>query len=105
MKTRATSLENQPSRMRFIGRAARNGFASFVGFGRGIWLFPLDTMFRTVGLRYGWLRTLFIATPPGLMRGIGRLRAERAAWRAAHRVPAYHAYLAASGVADSVDTT
>jgi phenylacetate-CoA ligase len=98
MKTRTASVEGQPTRMRFIGRAARNGFASFVGFGRGIWLFPLDTMFRTVGLRYGWLRTLFIATPPGLMRGIGRLRAERAAWRAAHRVPAYHAYLAESGV-------
>lgn len=72
--------------------------ASFVGFGRGIWLFPLDTMFRTVGLRYGWLKTLFIATPAPLMRGVGQLRAERAAWRASRRVPAYGRYLAESGV-------
>ena len=56
-----------------ITRVARDGFARFVGFGRGIWLFPLDTMFRTVGLRYGWLKALFIATPAPLMRGIGRL--------------------------------
>ena len=81
-----------------IRRLARDGFASFVGFGRGIWLFPLDSMFRTVGLRYGWLKALFIATPAPLMRGIGRLRAERAAWRATRRVPAYHAYLRESGV-------
>ena len=76
---------------------AGDGFASFVGFGRGIWLFPLDTMFRTVGLRYGWLKALFIATPAPLMRGIGRLRAERAAWRATRRVPAYGRYLARVG--------
>ena len=81
-----------------IARLARDGFASFVGFGRGIWLFPLDTMFRTVGLRYGWLKALFIATPAPLMRGIGRLRAERAAWRATRRVPAYGQYLRESGV-------
>ena len=81
-----------------IARLARDGFASFVGFGRGIWLFPLDTMFRTVGLRYGWLRALFIATPAPLLRGIGRLRAERAAWRATRRVPAYGRYLRESGV-------
>jgi phenylacetate-CoA ligase len=81
-----------------IRRLARDGFASFVGFGRGIWLFPLDTMFRTVGLRYGWLKALFIATPAPLMRSIGRLRAERAAWRATRRVPAYGRYLAESGV-------
>ena len=84
--------------MRAIKRAARNGLASFVGFGRGIWLFPLDAMFRTVGLRYGWLRTLFIATPAPLLRSIGRLRAERAAWRATRRVPAYGKFLEGSGV-------
>ena len=61
---------------------ARDGLAPFVGFGRGLWLFPLDTMFRTVGLRYGWLKALFIVTPAPLLRAIGRLRAERAAWRA-----------------------
>ena len=72
--------------------------ASFVGFGRGIWLFPLDTMFRTVGLRYGWLKALFTFTPATLIRGVGQLRAERAAWRASRRVPAYGRYLAESGV-------
>ena len=79
-------------------RAARNALASVVGVGRGLWLFPLDTMFRTVGLRYGWLKALFIATPAPLMRGIGRLRAERAAWRASRRVPAYGRFLEESGV-------
>ncbi|TFG69458.1 MAG: phenylacetate--CoA ligase family protein [Thermomicrobiales bacterium] len=79
-------------------RTARTALASFVGVGRGVWLFPLDTIFRTVGLRYGWLNAFFRATPPQLMRGIGRLRAERAAWRAARRVPAYGRYLATSGV-------
>src|SRR5688572_4261946 len=78
--------------------AARNALASVVGVGRGLWLFPLDTMFRTVGLRYGWLKALFIATPAPLMRGIGRLRAERAAWRASRRVPAYGRFLEESGV-------
>ena len=67
--------------------------ASFVGVGRGVWLFPLDTMFRTVGLRYGWLMTLFTVSPPSLLRTISRLRAERAAWRATRRVPAYRAFL------------
>jgi phenylacetate-CoA ligase len=84
--------------MRMLQRAAHDGFASFVGFGRGIWLFPLDTMFRTVGLRYGWLKALFSATPAPVLRGIGRLRAERAAWRATRNVPAYGRYLTATGV-------
>ena len=86
------------SGMSVLRRSSRDAFASFVGFGRGIWLFPLDTMFRTVGLRYGWLKALFIATPAPLLRGIGRLRAERAAWRATRRVPAYGRYLEESGV-------
>ena len=81
-----------------LKRLTRVGLASFVGFGRGIWLFPLDLTFRTVGLRYDWLRTLFIGTPAPLLRGIGRLRAERAAWRAARRVPAYSACLESAGV-------
>lgn len=81
--------------MRQIMRAAA---ASFVGFGRGLWLFPLDATFKTVGLRYGWLMRLFRWAPPRLLRGISRLRAERAAWRATRRVPAYRDYLAASGV-------
>ncbi|MDQ2966315.1 MAG: phenylacetate--CoA ligase family protein [Chloroflexota bacterium] len=84
--------------MAAIRRIGRQGLASFVGVGRGIWLFPLDTMFRIVGLRYGWLKALFSATPPAVLAGIARLRAERAAWRAAHRVPAYGRFLAANGV-------
>ncbi len=84
--------------MSAVAQAARDGFAAFVGFGRGLWLFPLDTMFRTVGLRYGWLKALFVATPPPLMRAIGQLRAERAAWRASRRVPAYGRFLDEAGV-------
>jgi Coenzyme F390 synthetase len=84
--------------MSIVRRVTRNGLASFVGVGRGLWLFPLDTMFRTVGLRYGWLKAFFNATPAPLMRGIGQLRAERAAWQATRRVPAYGRYLDASGV-------
>ena len=84
--------------MTVLRRTARRALASFVGFGRGIWLLPLDTMFRTVGLRYGWLKALFIVTPAPLMRGIGRLRAERAAWRATRRVPAYGRFLRETGV-------
>jgi phenylacetate-CoA ligase len=81
-----------------IIRIARDGFAAFVGFGRGIWLLPLDITFKTVGLRFGWLKALFLAAPPPLISGIGRLRAERAAWRAARRVPAYKAFLASHKV-------
>src|SRR3954449_11528885 len=84
--------------MGLLGRFGRAGFASFVGFGRGIWLFPLDTMFRTVGLRYGWLKALFNATPAPVLRGIGRLPAARAAWRATRGVPAYRRYLSERGV-------
>jgi phenylacetate-CoA ligase len=84
--------------MTVSGRSLRDASAAFVGIGRGIWLFPLDTMFRTVGLRYGWLKALFTAAPPPLIRGIGRLRAERAAWRAARGVPAYGRYLTESGI-------
>ena len=42
-----------------LNRIAHDALASFVGVGRGVWLFPLDVTFRTVGLRYGWLMTLF----------------------------------------------
>src|SRR5512138_1843904 len=79
-------------------RLARDAAASFVGIGRGLWLLPLDVTFRTVGLRYGWLKALFTWTPAPLLRGIGRLRAERAAWRATRTVPAYRRFLGHAGV-------
>lgn len=81
-----------------LTRAARFGLASVVGIGRGLWLLPLDILFKSVGLRYGWLRTMFIATPAVVLRGIGQLRAERAAWRAARTVPAYGRFLREAGV-------
>jgi phenylacetate-coenzyme A ligase PaaK-like adenylate-forming protein len=80
----------RPSGIRMI---ARHAGAWLVGLGRGVWLFPLDALFKTVGLRYGWLTRLFRHTPPPILAGLGQLRAERAAWRAAKRVPAYRALL------------
>src|SRR2546428_226178 len=73
--------------------------ASGVGVGRNAWLFPLDVTFKPIGLRYGWLKALFDNAPAGPLAMTGRLRAERAAWRAVRRVPAYRAYLSAQGVA------
>jgi phenylacetate-CoA ligase len=87
-----------PSPARGLRHAGRVFAASFVGVGRGLYLFPLDTTFRTVGLRYGWLKGLFTRTPPPIMAGLGQLRAERAAWRAARQVPAYRRFLAEQGV-------
>jgi len=88
----------RPGRVDTLRRLGRVGLASFVGVGRGVWLLPLDATFRTVGLRYAWLRTLFIGTPAPLLRAIGRLRAERAAWRAIRQVPGYGAFLESSRV-------
>ena len=68
-----------------------------LGLGRSAWLFPLDLVFRTVGIRYGWLKALFQSAPPKVLAITGRLRAERAAWRATHRVPAFRAYLNSVG--------
>ena len=81
-----------------LRHGARLFAASFVGVGRGLYLFPLDTIFRTVGLRYGWLKSLFTRTPAPIMAGLGQLRAERAAWRAARQVPAYGKFLVEQGV-------
>ncbi len=72
--------------------------ATVIGVGRGLWLFPLDVVFRTVGLRYGWLRALFSVVPAPILAGVGRLRAERAAWRATRQVPAYRRFLEEAGV-------
>jgi phenylacetate-CoA ligase len=68
------------------------------GLARGVWLLPLDVTFKTIGIRYGWMRALFTYAPPILLRATGRLRAERAAWRATHDVPAYRAYLGSLGM-------
>lgn len=83
--------------METVRRTSRDGLASLAGLVRGIWLFPLDATFRTVGLRYGWLKALFERTPPPILADLGRLRAERAAWRAIRRVPAYARFLADAG--------
>jgi phenylacetate-CoA ligase len=80
----------RPSGFRVV---ARHAGAWLIGLGRGAWLFPLDATFKTVGLRYGWLTRLFRRTPPPILAGLGQLRAERAAWRAAKRVPAYRDFL------------
>jgi len=63
------------------------------GLGRSVWLLPLDLTFRFVGIRYSWLKWLFATMPPPVLSLTGRLRAERAVWRAIRRVPAYRAYL------------
>ena len=63
------------------------------GFLRAAWLFPLDVAFRVFGLRYDWLKALFTYCPPGVLEFLGRLRAERATFRAIRRVPAYRRLL------------
>ncbi len=80
------------------GGGVRTWAASAVGVGRGLWLLPLDLMFRTVGLRYGWLKALFERTPARILASVGQLRAERAAWRAVRNVPAYRWFLQDAGV-------
>jgi phenylacetate-CoA ligase len=72
---------------------ASKALAQALGIGRNAWLLPLDATFRTVGLRYGWLKGLFDHAPAGPLAMTGRLRAERAAWRAVQRVPGYRAFL------------
>src|SRR2546421_6763890 len=78
---------------------AFRALASGLGVGRNAWLLPLDVAFKTIGLRYGWLKGLFDNAPAGPLAMTGRLRAERAAWRAVRRVPAYRAYLSTQSVA------
>ena len=60
---------------------------------RSAWLLPLDVAFRVFGLRYAWLKALFGYAPPIVLELLGRLRAERAAFRAIRRVPAYRSYI------------
>ena len=84
--------------MRLARMAARNGFATFVGDRPRAVAVPArhDLPDGRSPLRLA--RAFFLLTPAPLMRGIGQLRAERAAWRAARRVPAYGAYLETTGV-------
>jgi phenylacetate-CoA ligase len=90
-----TTHGSGPKGLRHVTREA---LAWFVGIGRGLWLSPVDLAFKTVGLRYGWLKTLFERTPAAVLRGMGLLRAERAAWRATRQVPAYRGFLADAGI-------
>jgi phenylacetate-CoA ligase len=76
----------------------RHVLAWVLGLGRNVWLFPLDVMFRVVGVRYGWLKGLFDAVPARVLAVTGRLRAERAVWRAVRLVPAYRSYLQSVGI-------
>jgi len=87
--------QSRPTGIRVV---ARHAGAWLIGLGRGAWLFPLDVILKTVGLRYDWLTLLFKRTPPRLLAGLGQLRAERASWRAAKRVPAYRDFLEQAAV-------
>ncbi len=91
-------LDGQAADPEATGGGVRELAASVVGLGRGLWLLPLDVTFRTVGLRYGWLKALFERTPAPILAGLGQLRAERAAWRAVRNVPAYRRFLRDAGV-------
>ena len=84
----ATSSPGRASRLSKFVRSATLG-----GFLRAAWLLPLDVAFRVFGLRYAWLKALFTYGPPGGLEFLGRLRAERAAFRAIRRVPAYRRFL------------
>jgi phenylacetate-CoA ligase len=81
-----------------VVRVGRHAGAWLVGLGRGAWLFPLDVAFRMLGLRFGWLKALFRWTPAPILAGLGQLRAERAAWRAAKNVPGYRDFIESAGV-------
>jgi phenylacetate-CoA ligase len=91
--------------MNVAGRAASStrgnlpkGIAYTLGFGRNLWLFPLDLAFRLIGLRYRWLKALFDHVSPRALSVLGARRAERAAWHAVARVPAYRQYVRSSGL-------
>lgn len=72
--------------------------ATLGGILRATWLFPLDVAFRVLGLRFAWLKALFTYSPPVLLEFLGRLRAERAAFRAIRRVPAYGRLMRERGI-------
>jgi len=72
--------------------------AHALGIGRSAWLLPLDLIFKGIGLRYRWLNALFDHAPPDALSLLGKMRAERSAWRALQRVPAYRSYVRNAGV-------
>ena len=86
MATRAVQAKARPARPARLLAYLRGSL-------RAAWLLPLDVALRVLGLRYGWLIALFRYTPPVLLEWLGRVRAERAAWRAIRRVPAYRHYI------------
>ena len=96
------TIEGTPPAPQVAERGIRHGLphglALLLGTSRQIWLRPLDWSIRVFGLRYGWIRALFEYCPPAVLAMAGRMRAERAAWRAARRVPGYHRYLGERGV-------
>ncbi len=103
MSERGTGMNPLAATRKHTSRLpARLRSAWLGGFLRAAWLFPLDVAFRIFGLRYAWLKALFTYCPPGALEFLGRLRAERAAFRAIRRVPAYRRLLRDTGVhADS----
>ncbi|HEY4751989.1 MAG TPA: hypothetical protein VIH37_01815, partial [Candidatus Limnocylindrales bacterium] len=93
VRSTSPSAPQETRRRAPLRRIGRHLAAWLIGLGRGVWLLPLDLSFRVLGLRYGWLRALFRWTPARVLAGLGQLRAERAAWRAAKGVPAYRRFL------------
>jgi phenylacetate-coenzyme A ligase PaaK-like adenylate-forming protein len=95
-------MEGTPPVAELVDPGVRHGvprwLAVLLGLGRQIWLRPLDWSIRGLGLRYGWIRALFEHCPPAILAMTGRMRAERAAWRAARRVPGYRRYLEERGI-------
>src|SRR3954453_2684519 len=53
---------------------ARHFMSWTFGLGRGVWLLPLDLTFKSVGIRYGWLKSLFETVPPPVLAITGQLR-------------------------------
>ena len=56
-------------------------------------LLPLDLMLRLLGPRYQVYFCFIVAAPPGLIRRLGRLLAQRALYHATLKVPAYRRFL------------
>ena len=76
-----------------VRTVARHAGAWVIGLGRSAWLFPLDRVqVRRTAVRLAQAHCSD-AHRRRSWSGLGQLRAERAAWRAAKGVPAYRDYL------------